>query len=106
MNKFKMLSLSLVAAMSFGVSANFSSVQAAESLVPEVFVTSDTFWYSTDVQSTSKSMWVSVAHNGKIYSGYIYNRGYSVGKPGHYLFSGTLRVGPYAPTTIVEPEEL
>ncbi|WP_238600761.1 hypothetical protein, partial [Metasolibacillus meyeri] len=88
-------------------SANFSSVQAAESLVPEVSVASDKLEYSTTVPRTSTtSMWVSVAHNGKIYSGYIYNRGLAYGDTNKSYFTGTLRVGPYAPNAIVVQEEL
>ncbi|GLC87716.1 hypothetical protein [Lysinibacillus piscis] len=105
MNKFKMISLSLVAVISVGVSANVSSVQAAENLTPEVSVASDTFWYYTTVAyTTTQSMWVSVAHNGKMYSGYIYNRGFAPGNTGESFFSGTLRVGPYAPSAMIGQE--
>lgn len=105
MNKFKMLGLSLVVAISFGASATFSNVQAAESFAPEISVASETLWYSKEVPFTyTDSMWVSVTQNGKTYVGYIYNRGYAVGKPGYSFFSGTLRVGPYAPNAILEQE--
>lgn len=104
MSKFKMLSLSLVAAISFGVSATFSNVQAAENLTPEVSVASDTLWYSIEVPFTyTQSMWVNVTQNGKTYSGYIYNRGYGM-KEGYSFFSGTLKVGPYASNSIIEQE--
>lgn len=80
MKKFKLVSLSLVAAISLSVSVNISSIQAAESLKPEVSVASDTLWYSKEVPyTTTQSMWVTVTQNGKTYSGYLYNRGYAVG---------------------------
>lgn len=105
MNKFKMLSLSLVTAFSLGLSATFSTVQAAESLTPEVSVASDTLWYSIEVPHTyTQSMWVTVTKNGKTYSGYIYNRGSGYDDPNKSFFSGTLKVGPYAPLTNVEQE--
>lgn len=98
MKKFKLLSLSLLAAFSLSVSVNISSIQAAESLTPEVSVTSDTLWYSKEVPyTTTQSMWVTVTQNGKTYSGYLYNRGNAVGKPGYSFFSGKLKTGPYAP---------
>lgn len=97
MKKFKMLSLSLVAAISFGASATFSNVQASESLTPEISVAADTIWYSKEVPyTTQQSMWVSVNRNGKTYVGYIYNRGFGVDNINYSFFSGTLRVGPYA----------
>lgn len=104
MGKFKVLSLSLAAVISLGVSATFSNVHAAENLTPEVSVISDTLWYSTEVPYTyTQSMWVTVNKNGKTYSGYIYNRGYG-STPGYSFFSGTLKVGPYAPTSVLEQE--
>lgn len=105
MKKFKMLTLSFVAAISLSVSVNISSTQAAESLVPEVSIASDTLWYSKEVPYTTvQSMWVTVNKNGKTYSGYIYNRGFGVDNINYSFFSGTLKVGPYAPLSNVEQE--
>ncbi|MER2039417.1 MAG: hypothetical protein ABS944_14825 [Solibacillus sp.] len=101
MNKFKVLILSLVAALSLGVTSTFSTVQATESLTPNISVASDTIWYSKEVPyTTTQSMWVTVNRNGKTYSGYIYNRGFGVDNVNYSFFSGTLRVGPYAPTNV------
>ena len=104
MKKFKLLSLSLLAAISLSVSINISSIQAAESLTPEVSESSDTLWYSKEVPYTTQSMWVTVTQDGKTYSGYLYNRGYAVGKPGYSFFSGTLKTGPYAPLSNTDQE--
>lgn len=104
MNKFKMLSLSLVAAFSFGVSATFSSVQAAESLTPEVSVAADTIWVTKTVLYTyTQALWVTETRNGITYSGYIYNRG--MDSTGNYsIFTGYLKSGPYAELSILENE--
>ena len=104
MKKFKLLSLSLLAAISLSVSINISSIQAAESLTPEVSESSDTLWYSKEVPyTTTQSMWVTVTQDGKT-SGYLYNRGYAAGKPGYSFFSGTLKTGPYAPLSNTDQE--
>ena len=77
MKKFKILSFSLIAALSLGLSVQVSNVQASESVVPLVTQAADEIYVSRTVPFTHTSaMWVTETRNGKTYSGYIYNRGF------------------------------
>lgn len=100
MKKFKMLSLSLVATISFGVPTTFLNVHASENLTPVVSQVANEIFVTRTVPYTNKSaMWVTETRNGVTYSGYIYNRG--MDSTGNYsIFTGYIKAGPYAPTII------
>lgn len=101
MKKFKILLLSLVVALSTGFAVQAENVQASESTETKVTVASDQIYVSKVVPFTrQQSMWVTETKNGKTYSGYIYNRGFSDGSGNYTLFSGYIKTGPYAPTVI------
>ncbi len=97
MKKFNMLLLSLVVALSAGLAYQLPNVQAAESAETKIEIASESIWVSRTVPYTrDQAMWVTETRNGKTYSGYIYNRGFSDGT-GHYsFFSGYIRTGPHA----------
>ena len=104
MRKFKMLSFSLIAALSLGVSVQGSNVQASESGVPIIAQASDEIFVSRTVPFTHTSaMWVTETRNGKTYSGYLYNRGTDT--TGYLsIFTGYLKVGPYVDQSLPEDE--
>lgn len=95
MKKFKILSFSLIAALSLGVSVQVSNVQASESSVPLITQASDQIFVSRERENrTPSSIWITETRNGKTYSGYIYYRGPHPNN-GKYIFTGYLKVGPY-----------
>ncbi len=99
MKKMKMVLLSLIVVLSSGFAFQLPNVQAAESTETKVEIASDRIWVSKTLPYTRETaIWVTEARNGKIYSGYLYNRGFADGT-GHYsFFSGYLLTGgPYAP---------
>ncbi|MBE1557102.1 hypothetical protein [Sporosarcina limicola] len=103
MKKFKMLALSLIAALSLGLSVTVSNVQASESVVPLITQASDQIYATRTVPYTHTSaMWVTETRNGKNYSGYVYNRGFA-DSSGHYsFFAGWLLAGSHADPYLLE----
>ena len=98
MRKFKMLALSLIAAVGLGLSVQVSNIQASESTEPLITPASDQIYAERIVGFTKqKSMWVTETRNGKTYSGYIYNRGIYDSNGLYVLFNGYIKVGPYQP---------
>lgn len=99
MKKIKMIGLSLLALGTFALPSTLDSVQASSN-ESGIVVNSETLfhaaWYP---ETTEQAKWVKVTKNGKVYSGYIYNRGYYL-KVGYDYFTGTLRTGPYEPTDL------
>lgn len=100
MKKFKVLSLSFVAAMCLGLSASFSNVQASENTDSQINQAVDQIFVERYENPTSVSaIWVTETRNGKTYSGYLYNRGFHPTN-GYSIFNGWLQVGPYVETSI------
>lgn len=102
MKKFKMLSLSLVATLSLGIPATFSTAQASVNVEPVISIVSDEIFVTRTVPYTNTSaIWVTETRNGKSYSGYIYNRGQD--STGNYsIFTGYLKTGPFVDPYILE----
>lgn len=101
MKKFRILMLSLVVVLSLGFAVQVENVQAAESIETKINIASDEIFVSKVVPyTTQQSLWVTETRNGKTYSGYIYNRGFSDGTGNYSFFSGYIRTGPYAPTVL------
>lgn len=103
MKKSKMLLASLIAVVSIGISVPPTFAQGVESeSTNEITINSSSIFYSKEYPKTTEQVkWVSVARNGKIYSGNIYNRGSLYNEFYHY-FSGTLLAGPYMPTNAIQ----
>ncbi|MCK1998672.1 hypothetical protein MPH47_15820 [Psychrobacillus psychrodurans] len=101
MKKFIILILSLVVVLSMGFAVQVENVQAAQSKETMISVASEEIFVTKVVPFTrQQSMWVTETRNGKTYSGYIYNRGFSDGTGNYSFFSGYLKTGPYAPTVL------
>lgn len=101
MKKFIILILSLVVVLSLGFTVQVENVQAAQSKEIIISVAPEEIFVTKVVPFTrQQSMWVTETRNGKTYSGYIYNRGFSDGTGNYSFFSGYLKTGPYAPTVL------
>ncbi|MCZ8539708.1 hypothetical protein [Psychrobacillus psychrodurans] len=101
MKKIIILTLSLVVVLCLGFAVQVENVQAAQSKETMISVASEEIFVTKVVPFTrQQSMWVTETRNGKTYSGYIYNRGFSDGTGNYSFFSGYLKIGPYAPTVL------
>ena len=102
MKKFKMLSLSLIAALCLGLSTPFINAQALTNVESEITPFADRIFVERLLNPTHTSaIWVTETRNGKTYSGYLYNRGFHPTN-GYSIFNGWLEAAPYVDPFLLE----